>query len=181
MLKELHWENPDICGMKEIERTCVWWPKMDEDIEGTVRACTVCQNVRNTPSSAPLIPWKWLPRPFQRVHIDFCQSDTAYFLVLVDSHSKCIEVQHIKSTTVTHNIDELRLIFATHGLSEEVVSDNGPRFTSSEFAEFMRRNGIKHTLVPPYQLQSNGTVKRSVRVVKEALVKQVIQGLMMCP
>lgn len=31
-----------------------------------------------------------------------------------------------------------------HGLPEHVVSDNGPQFTSAEFAEFMKANGIKH-------------------------------------
>jgi hypothetical protein len=35
-----------------------------------------------------------------------------------------------------------------HGLPEEVVSDNGPQFTATEFVEFMNKNGIKHTLVP---------------------------------
>ena len=39
-------------------------------------------------------------------------------------------------------------------MPEEVVSDNGPQFVSNEFAEFMNKNGIKHTqehtLVPPY-------------------------------
>ena len=61
-------------------------------------------------------------------------------------------------------------------LLEEVVSGNEPQFTSNEFAEFMGKNGIKHTLVPPYHPQSNGAAERSVRVVKEALVKQVLEG-----
>ena len=53
-------------------------------------------------------------------------------------------------------MDELRLIFANHGLPEELVSDNGPQLASSEFALFMKQNGIKHTLVPPYHPASNG-------------------------
>ena len=58
-------------------------------------------------------------------------------------------MKHMSSTTTERTIDKFRLIFATHGLPEEVVSDNGPQFTSTEFAEFMRKNSIKHTLVPP--------------------------------
>lgn len=54
--------------------------------------------------------------------------------------------------------------------------DNVPQFTSTNFAEFMRKNGIKHTLVPPYHPQSQGTAERPVRVVKDALVKQVLEG-----
>ena len=80
------------------------------------------------------------------------------------------------STNAERTIDELPLIFATHGLPEEVASDNGPQFTSIEFAEFMQKNGIKHTLVPPYHPQSNGAAERSVRVVMDALVKQVLKG-----
>ena len=53
MLKELHWEHPGICAMKAIARTCMWWPKMDEEIEREVKLCTVCQNAR---SSLPLVP-----------------------------------------------------------------------------------------------------------------------------
>lgn len=80
------------------------------------------------------------------------------------------------SITTEKTMNELRLIFAQHGLPEELVSDNGPQFVSSEFAEFMYKNGIKHTLTPPYHPQSNGAAERSVRVVKEALVKQVLEG-----
>ena len=80
------------------------------------------------------------------------------------------------STTANKTIDELRLIFASHGLPEELVSDNGPQFVSHEFSEFMRKNGIKHILVPPYHPSSNGAAERSVRVLKEALIKQVFEG-----
>ena len=176
MLKELHWEHPGVCAMKALARTCVWWPKMDEEIEREIKLCSVCQNVRSSPPSAPLIPWKWATRPFQRIHIDFCQKGSDYFLVVIDSHSKWIEVQHMTSITTEKTINELRLIFAQHGLPEEVVSDNGPQFVSNEFAEFMHKNGIKHTLTPPYHPQSNGAAERAVRVVKEALVKQVLEG-----
>ena len=62
-------------------------------------------------------------------------------------------------------MDELRLIFAQHGLPEEGVSDNGPQFISNEFFEFMSKNGVKHTLVPPYHSQSNGAAERSVRLL----------------
>ena len=176
MLKELHWEHPGVCAMKAIARTSIWWPKMDEEIEREIKLCSVCQNVRSSPPSAPLIPWKWATRPFQRIDINFCQKGSDYFLVVVDSHSKWIEVQHMTSITTEKTINELGLIFAQHGLPEEVVSGSGPQFVSNEFAEVMHRNGIKHTLTPPYHPQSNGAAERAVRVVKEAPVKQVLEG-----
>lgn len=173
IMTELHREHPGVCSMKAIARSYVWWPKLDEQIEQLVRECSVCQSVRSAPPKAPLIPWTWPTRPFQRVHVDFCEKDKNYFLVLVDSHSKWIDVKHMHSIGAEQTIDELRLIFAEHGLPEELVSDNGPQFTSAEFSAFMIKNGIKHTLVPPYHAASNGAAERSVRIVKEALAKQV--------
>lgn len=47
--------------------------------------------------------------------------------------------------------------FATHGLPETIVSDNGSNFTSGEFEEFPGNNGMKHisgTLPPCIQWTS---------------------------
>ena len=63
---------------------------------------------------------------------------------MIDSRSKWLELRHMSSTTAERTVGELRLIFAQHGLPEEVVSDNGPQFTYNEIAEFMSKNGIKH-------------------------------------
>ena len=100
---------------------------------------------------------------------------------MIDSHSKWIDVKYMMdSTTAESTIDELRLIFAEHGLPEEIVSDNGPQFSSHRFKEFAERNGIKHTLVAPYHPASNGAAERMVRVVKEAFTKHVVEGCQDC-
>ena len=56
------------------------------------------------------------------------------------------------------------------------MSDNGPQFTSTNFAEFTCKHVIKHILVTPYHPESNEAAERSVRVVKYALIKQVLEG-----
>lgn len=76
--------------------------------------------------------------------------------------------------TSAKTIEVLRSVFASYGLPEEVVSDNGPQFTSSEFKEFLRSNGIKQTLVPAYHPASNGAAERSVQTIKSSLMKQVL-------
>lgn len=99
---------------------------------------------------------------------------TNYFLVLVDSQSKWLEVVPMKTTTSAKTIEVLRNLFASQGLPEEVVSDNGPQFTSGEFKQFLRSNGIKQTLVLAYHPASNGAAERAVQTVKAALLKQVL-------
>ena len=71
------------------------------------------------------------------------------FLVAVDAHSKWPEVSVMSTTTVSKAIDILRQMFAAYGLPYQIVSDNGPHFTSSEFAMFMRENDIKQTRSAP--------------------------------
>ena len=46
----------------------------------------------------------------------------------------------------------LQTLFASFGLPEEVVSDNGPQFTSSVFKSFLKNNKVKQTLTLLYHL-----------------------------
>ncbi len=91
------------------------------------------------------------------------------FLIVVDAHSKWAEVVEMSTTTTAKTITALRHLFATHGIPEQIASDNGPQFTSSDFEEFTRKNGIKHTQSSPYHPASNGEAERFVRTFKEAM------------
>ena len=52
------------------------------------------------------------------------------FLVVVDSHSKWLEVEIMPSVTSESTIERLRNMFARYGVPMQLVSDNGPQFTS---------------------------------------------------
>ena len=92
-------------------------------------------------------------------------------LVVVDAYSKWLEVHRMKSITSTATIEKLREMFATHGLPATLASDNGSNFTSSEFQEFMKKNGIKHIKVAPYYPASNGFAEGAVRIFKKGYEK----------
>ena len=93
------------------------------------------------------------------------------FLVVANAHSKWLEVKVVNSATSQSTIQQLRSMFATHGLPEMLVTDNGSVFTSAEFQEFMQRNGVRHIKTAPYHPASNGLAERAVQTVKEALKK----------
>ena len=75
----------------------------------------------------------------------------------------------MKNTTATVTIKELRQLFAAQGLPEQVVSDNGPQFASSEFSLFLKSNGVKHIRCAPYHPSSNGAVERFIQTFKKAM------------
>ena len=127
---------------------------------------------QSTPAEAPLHPWEWPGLPWSRLHVDYAGLYKGeMFLIVIDAYTKWLEVHCMKSTTSNATIEKLREIFATHGLPATLVSDNGSNFTSSEFDEFMKRNGIKHIKVAPYHPASNGLAERAVRVFKVGFEK----------
>ena len=75
----------------------------------------------------------------------------------------------MSETSTAKTISILHHLFASYGLPEQIVSDNGPQFISSEFADFMKLNDVKHIRCAPYHPSSNGAVERLVQTFKQAL------------
>lgn len=170
VLESLHEGHMGTVKMKSLARSYVWWPGIDKQIEDITKICTGCQSLQNAPPQAPLHPWEWPSAPWQRVHIDFAGPFmNSMFLVAVDAHSKWPEVVRMKSTTSEKTISVLRNIFSRNGLPEQIVSDNGPQFTSDEFQLFVKQNGIKHFRSAPYHPATNGLAERFVQTFKKSI------------
>ena len=79
---------------------------------------------------------------------------------------------HITSTAISAvMINKLKLIFSSLGLPEILVTDNGPAFSSQEFAIFIKANGIRHVTSVPYHPASNGLAETAVQTFKCAMKK----------
>ena len=171
VLKELHDTHIGISRMKSLACSYVWWPSLNKDIETMVRTCIPCQSLLNAPAAVPLQPWDWPQRPWCRLHLDYAGPFMRkMFLVVVDAHSKWLEVKTVPAATSKATIVCLQSIFATHGLPERVVMDNGV-FTSEEFKEFLEGNGIAHSTSSPYHPASNGLAERAVQSFKQSMRK----------
>ena len=163
LLAELHQDHPGIVCMKALARRHVWWPNLDRDIEEMVRSCQAWQQGQCKPAKASHNPWLWPLKPWQRIHVDFAGPFLGkMFLLVVNAHSKWLEVLQMASTTAESTINALRYLFSRFGLAEELVSDNGSQFVSSKFHTFMVRNGVKHIRSAPYHPSSNGEAEHAV-------------------
>ena len=158
--------------MKALARSFVWWPGIDKDLEAKVKHCEPCQKNHHLPATAPIQPWEFPKRPWSRLHIDYAGPFQGHmFLVVVDAYSKWMDVRIAKQANSKQTIAILRSIFATHGIPELIVSDNGTPFTSQEFREFTQQNGIRHNTSAPYHPATNGLAERAVQTFKSYLRK----------
>ena len=118
-------------------------------------------------------------QPWNRLHLDFAGPFLGNtFLVLVDAYSKWLDVIVMKSITTTATVDQLRLIFSTHGLPKTLVTDNGRSFTSNEFHRFCHANGIHH-ITSPYHPSTNGLAERAVQSFKQGLKRMQGESLVL--
>ena len=75
----------------------------------------------------------------------------------------------MKSVLSRDIVDSLDRIFARHGISVSMKTDNGPQFISSEFKNYMTTNGVQHVTSTPLWPQGNGEVERQNRTLLKSI------------
>ena len=172
VLELLHVTHPGIVNMKSLSRMYFWWPGITADIEKLAKNCQACRLNQTNPPKTAIHPWIPATKPWQRIHIDFCYYENNNWLVIVDAFSKWADICNMKKNIESSAlIRELRKVFATFGLPDCVVSDNGPQLVSEETTKFYRDNGIEFIPIPSYKPQCNGLAERMVRTFKAAMKK----------
>jgi len=130
-----------------------------------VSKCSSCQANWNKPPAAPLHPWNWPTKVWQRIRIDYTGPFMGHmFSLVIDAYSKWPEIFLMSTTTSHRTTQTLRSL-----LPDQIVSDNGPQFIAEEFKTFCKSNGIRHTTGAPYHPSTNGAIEYAVQTIKKSL------------
>ncbi|XP_037509314.1 uncharacterized protein K02A2.6-like [Rhipicephalus sanguineus] len=164
VLTPLHEGHQGINRTKALARESVWWPGISADI-GRQQTSTNCEQCTSTRVNLaePLVPTALPGRPWEFLGMDLFHLHGQTFLLVVDYYSRFPEVVTLRGTTARAVIDALKSIFARHGIPQDVRSDNGPPFSSQEFAAFAVSYGFNHATSSPHYAQSNGEAERMLR------------------
>ena len=80
-------------------------------------------------------------------------------------------MDQLHSKTGTVIINKLKKHFATHGIPNQLHSDNGPPYNSAEFGSFLKSSGTEHITSSPGYPQSNGRVENAVKTARTLIKK----------
>ena len=171
ILKQLHTSHQGINKTQMLARESVYWPGINKEIETMTRNCETCQKYMPQQSAEPALHHNIPPAPWMKIGSDLYQIGNTHFLIIIDYFSKYPIVAELGSTTSQNIIKTFKTTFSMFGSPREIVSDNGPQFSSAEFKMFTNRWGIKHNPSSPYYPKSNGLAERTVQTVKKIIKK----------
>ena len=170
MLDRLHAGHQGITKCRERAQQSMWWPGLNKQLESLIQSCSKCCKDRIqhaeplSPSVLPTLPW-------QKVASDLFVWRGKKYLLVIDYFSRYIEIAKLSGESSQETIQHLKSIFARHGIPQQLVSDNGPQYSSAEFSRFTREYEFSHITSSPRYPQGNGEAERAVRTIKGMLGK----------
>eukprot|EP00731_Ephydatia_muelleri_P013230 Em0007g540a len=170
VLNRLHEGHLGINKCRDRARESVWWPGLNRELEVKISMCTKCIK-SHSQKPEPLMMSKLPDLPWQKVATDLFSWKGSQYLLIIDYFSRYVELSKLSATTSQDVINHMKSIFARHGIPNEVVSDNGPQFSSNVFHSFVGEYGFVHTTSSPRYPQGNGEAERAVRTIKNILDK----------
>lgn len=164
--------GPDACVRRA--RDVLFWPSMADQIKDQVQSCEVCNDFLARQQREPLMTHKIPETPWSKLAQDLFTLGDESYLVTVDYFSDYFEFDLLSDTTAESVINATKRHLARHGVAD-MVTDNGPQYSSTHFSKFAREWEFQHTTSSPLHSQSNGKAESAVKIAKN-LVKKAKQG-----
>ena len=100
-----------------------------------------------------------------------CRLNGSNYLLVVDYLSAFVKIPKLNNTCSSSIVNNIKSIFARHGIPEIVDRDNGPQYSSQTFTAFADAHGFTHRTRSrsPRYLKSNGVSERAVKTIKSFL------------
>ncbi|XP_061570027.1 uncharacterized protein K02A2.6-like [Cololabis saira] len=180
ILKRIYDGHQGLTKCRDRAKSSGWWPGLSTELKNIVLSCHSCQEQKRAQQKEPLISTPLPDRPWKRIALDLCEYNKNNHLIISDYYSRFLEVLHLPSTISTQVIQRLKATFARFGIPDEVVSDNGPQFSSAEFQELANQLDFRHITSSPHHPQGNGHAERAVQTAKRILRQEDPLLALMC-
>ena len=163
----IHQGHLGIKKRKKRARQSLFWALMNSKIEDMMPQLTF----RNRQPSEPIINHAIPNQAWTKIAADPFRLCGHYCLLIIDYYSKCIVIETLKHLQYLTVINKCQKIFSQFGTSKELVTDNGPEFSSHYFKSFSRTWDFENRTISLHFHQSNELVVRSIQTIKRTLKK----------
>lgn len=171
MLDKIHESHLGIVKCKARAREVLFWIGMSTDVENRVRSCGLCAQHQNINAKEPMLMPEIPDRPWSKLAADLFEHEKHHYLLVVDYFSKWPEVIKLENLSSKTTVNCLKELLSKYGLIDEMITDNGPQFSSADFKDFSSEFEFKHVTSSPHYAQSNGQAERTVQTVKRLIMK----------
>uniref|UniRef100_A0A8C5MSV1 Integrase catalytic domain-containing protein n=1 Tax=Leptobrachium leishanense TaxID=445787 RepID=A0A8C5MSV1_9ANUR len=154
----------------------MFWPTVYSDNEREVSKCAPCNALRQHEMREPLHLHPIPDKPWSITAADVFEWEGKHYLVLVDSYSGWWEFDVLPNLSSTAVIKTLKRHFYTHGIPQQLMTENAPSFSSREFRTFAHQWDFHHVTSSPHYPRLNGLAERGVRSAKQLLAKCARDG-----
>ena len=150
------------------------WPKLRKWVHDFIKSCHECQ-IRSM-KKMELPPTISAPVTiFQKVYVDVMVMDQSkgynFVVAAKDDLSGATEARPLRrnnSKALARFFWEQ--IYCRYGAPELIVTDNGSEVKKA-FEKLVRRMGVPHVRISPYNKHANGVVERGHFILREAIIK----------
>ena len=159
---------------------------MRQDISDEIKICGACQRFSTTRAGFEPARSIHAARPGDHYQMDLCQFPQSiegykFCLVLVDLFTGFIMLKALSDKQMSTVARALWEIFSTIGIPRILQSDNGTEFSNKVLNSLCRLTGIPRRFISPYNPRSDGKVERTVKTVKQTMVKLLHGASMLWP
>jgi len=125
-----------------------------------------CQLVGSSVPPSSITPTKLPDGPWKFCSVDlFGLPDGRSIIIIIDYYSRLFEAGFLSNTKTSKVVSFLAYVFARYGYPENLRSDNGPQFVSSELQSYLAECGVKWLSTTLLWPQANGQVEITNRSV----------------
>ncbi len=169
--------HPGICATRRIIAAHFLWPGVQSYIATWYRSCVACQlaNVTRQPR-APVQPSAIPKRRFSYVHgylvepLPVSAEGYVYLLTMIDRTTRWLEATSLKEVPAASCVEAfLSNWVACFGVLETLTSDRGAQLSSSTWASFCSKLGVRHAMTTAYHSQANDLMERNLRQLQDGL------------